>query len=323
MRSRLIEVYEQERPGAQDCSIVVPVYNGARFLRESLGAVLAQSGVTCDIIISDDGSDDGSLETILDIVRPYAGPHSVRVFRTDVPAIVENVPLLVAASRCTAIVQAHQDDVSDPERALVLSQRLAGKARLATSVARIRKDGRTSEPSRGALASLRKSSSFGALLRTGGGVIAGARYGMHRDLFRLFPPLDAEHLSHGHDVLLYMRAKMLGACKIVYRPLITIGDHPDRGSHRMFDRQDPATRRFDFSLRRMVVLTVALKDLAHVEATGDVPPERAARIRRRLTAARLHFVDELASQRELAIQRGFRLTWTKAAEGGIGRPLPL
>jgi hypothetical protein len=323
MRSRLIEVYEQVRPEAPDCSIVVPVYNGARFLPESLGAVLAQRGVTCDIVISDDGSDDGSLETILGIVRPYTGPHSVRVFRTDVPAIVENMPLLVEASRCTAIVQAHQDDISDPQRARVLSRRLSGKARLVTSLARIRKDGKTTEPAPAATARLRENSSFGALLRSSGGVMAGARYGMHRDIFRLFPPLGAEHLSHGHDVLLYMRAKMLGGAKIVYRPIITIGDHPDRGSHQMFDRQDPATRGFDFALRRMVILSVALKDLAHAAAAGSVPPERAERIGKRLAEARLHFVEELALNRERAIQRGFKLSWTKAAGNRGGRALPL
>lgn len=323
MRSRLIEVYEQVRPERPDCSVVVPVYNGARFLRESLAAVLAQRGVTCEILISDDCSDDGSLETILDIVRPYAGPHSVRVYRTSVPAIVENMPLLVAASRCTAIVQAHQDDVSDAERAKVLSQRLSGKAKLVTSVARIRKGDKTSEPSEAEVARLRENSSFKALLRSGGGVMAGARYGMHRDLFQLFPPLGSDHLSHGHDVLLYMRAKMLGACKIVYRPIITIGDHPDRGSHQLFDRQDPATRGFDFALRRMVILSVALKDLAHAAAAGSVSPERAERIGKRLSAARIHFVEELALHREQAIRRGFKLSWTKAANNPGGRALPL
>ncbi len=323
MRSQLIEVYEQVRPETPDCSIVVPVYNGARFLPESLAAVLAQRGVTCEILISDDCSDDGSLETILDIVRPYTGPHSVRVYRTSAPAIIENVPLLVAASRCTAIVQAHQDDVSDAERAQMLSRRLSGKVRLVTSIARLRKGDTTTKPSAGAIARLRRNSSFKALIRTGGGVMAGARYGMHRDIFQLFPPLDSDHLTHGHDVLLYMRAKMLGACKIVYRPIITIGDHPDRGSHQLFDRQDPATRGFDFALRRMVILSVALKDLAHAAAAGSVSAERAERIGNHLTAARLHFVEELARHREQAIRLGFKLSWTKAAGNRGGRALPL
>lgn len=311
MRSRLIEVYAQDRGGRPDCSVAVPVYNGAPFLRDSIGSVLNQSEATCDILISDDGSDDGSLETILEIVRPYNGPHSVRVFRTEVPAVVEHMPLLVEASRCDHIIQAHQDDMSDPGRAAFLSRMLAGKARLVTSVARVRKGDTVTAPAAATVAALRANSKFKAYLMSGQGIMGGARYGMHRDIFRLFPPLSWDHLSHGQDILLHIRAKMIGACKVVYQPLLTIGDHAARGSYAMFDKQDDATWQFDFSLRRITILSVALKDLAFAKAAGSVPEKRAAKLEKRLVAARLAFLDSLAASREQAIQRGFKLSWVK------------
>lgn len=323
MRTELIEVYDQVRSDRPDCSIVVPIYNGAQFLRESIGSVIGQTGLACEILISDDCSDDGSLEEVLAIIRSYAGPHSIRVYRTAAPAIVDNMPLLVNASSTDCIIQAHQDDISDPDRAVTLLRRLKGRAKLVTSVARLRKAGVVSQPSAAAIEKLRTSATFTALVHNGQGVVSGARYAMHRDLFRLFPQLSGEHLSHGHDVLLYIRAKMLGACKIVRRPIITIGDHPDRGGHQLFDRQDLATRGFDFALRRLVILSVALKDLAHVAAAGAVTVERARRVEARLVEMRTAFLDALVANREEAIGRGFKLTWTRLPPSPGKRLLPL
>jgi hypothetical protein len=311
MRSRLVEVYAQERAGRARCSIVVPVYNGARFLDAAIASVLGQTGVICEIVISDDYSEDGSLEAILTAVRRYTGPHSIRVFRTSQPAASENLPLLVAASRTDRIIVAHQDDTSDPDRARMLARMLTGKTMLATSVARVNSGGAVSVPSPAALQALRNHDNFRNFVMSGRGVMIGAHYGMHRDLFRRFPELSFDYLSHGHDILLPIRAKMLGACKVVYRPLLTVGDHPDRGSYRLFDRQDPATRDFDYALRRIVVISVALDELTHLRAVGGIGGARADRIKKRLEDGRSAFLGALVRNRELAILRGFRLTWEK------------
>jgi hypothetical protein len=311
MRSNLIEVYSQERSNAVECSVIVPIYNGARFLSDSIPAVLGQSDIICDILISDDCSEDGSLDAVLGWVKRYSGPHNVRVYRTSRPAVCEHMPLLVAASRSDRIIQAHQDDVSDPRRARVLTSALTGEVKLVTSVARLRTAAGVKEPSSDAIESLRKKASFKAFLRRSRGVMAGARYGMHRDIFRCFPALSWDYLSHGHDVLLHIRAHMIGRCEIVYEPLLTIGVHPDQGSFQLFDKQDQATRDFDFALRRLAILKAARADLDFAHAAGFVDAERRQTIDKRLNEARRYFVDALVTNRELAIQRGFRLSWTR------------
>jgi hypothetical protein len=290
MRSHLIEVYSQERSAKAECSIVVPVYNGARFLSDSIPSVLGQSDIVCDILISDDCSDDGSLEAV--VARA-------------------NMPLLVAASRCDRIVQAHQDDVSDPRRASVLTSALTGKAKLVTSVARVRTATDLKEPTKKAVAALKKNADFRALLVDGRGVIRGACYGMHRDLFRCFPPLSWDYLSHGHDVLLYIRARIIGRCGIIYSPLLTVGEHSERGFYQLIDRQDSATSQFDFALRRLAILKAAQADLTFAEAAGLVDATRRQKVGDLLDEVRHHFLDVLVTNRELAIQRGFRLSWTK------------
>lgn len=49
-------------------SIVVPVYNGARYLREALDSLLAQTHPRCEIIVVDDGSTDAT-PVVLDTYR--------------------------------------------------------------------------------------------------------------------------------------------------------------------------------------------------------------------------------------------------------------
>ena len=311
MRSHLIEVYSQERSAEADCSIVVPIYNGSRFLPDSIPSVLGQDEIICDILISDDCSEDGSLEAVLGSVRCYSGPHSVRVYRTSEPAVSEHMPLLVGASRCKRIITAHQDDVSEPGRAKVLASALTGKVKLATSVARVRTATNVKDPSAEAIESLRNNENFSALLVNGRGVIRGACYGMHRDIFRCFPALSWDYLSHGHDILLYIRAHMIGRCEIIYSPLLTVGKHPEQGWNQLIDRQDTATGAFDFALRRLAILKAAQADLAFAYTAGFVDAGRQQTIDQWLNEAREYFVETLVTNRELAIQRGFRLCWTR------------
>lgn len=60
-------------------SIVLPVYNGQRYLSESIASVLAQTDPSLELIIWDDGSSDGSSK----IVSSYRDPR-IRTFRNEV-----------------------------------------------------------------------------------------------------------------------------------------------------------------------------------------------------------------------------------------------
>lgn len=50
-------------------SVVMPVYNGERYLREAIDSVLSQEGVRVELVVVDDGSTDGSPG----IIKEYSG----------------------------------------------------------------------------------------------------------------------------------------------------------------------------------------------------------------------------------------------------------
>ena len=64
-------------------SVIIPVYNGARFLAESIASVLAQTYRPLEVIVVDDGSTDESARVAQDFpvhycLQPHGGPGAAR-----------------------------------------------------------------------------------------------------------------------------------------------------------------------------------------------------------------------------------------------------
>ena len=59
-------------------SVILPVYNGRRFLREAVSSVVAQTEPPRELIVIDDGSTDGSLDELKDLSAP---PFPIRILQ--------------------------------------------------------------------------------------------------------------------------------------------------------------------------------------------------------------------------------------------------
>ncbi len=100
-------------------SVVMPVYNGDRYLEAALRSVLAQCDGSVEIVVSDDGSGDDSMH----IVESLAGFENVR--RVEGPRVgnwVANSNAAVAKSRASLVTFLHQDDLWLPGRLRSLRQ---------------------------------------------------------------------------------------------------------------------------------------------------------------------------------------------------------
>jgi hypothetical protein len=306
----LARLFERTRGEPVECSILFPVWNGAKFLDESLPSVLKQQQVRAEIIVSDDCSSDESLQKIMAIVSAYQGPHDVVVLKTSARAEFDHVPLLAREARSDALIQAHQDDIAYPQRSRVLVDGLRGSVRLVTSAADYRRDGRTYPAPARELERVRGFKTFEPYLYSGHDVLIGSRFVMHADLFRRFPRIERGYLTGGLDILLPIRAMILGEVTRVEKPLLAVGVHRERWSTRLWDRQNAETGVFGYAVRRLTVLDRAGRELEQARSEGLVDESRAALLAGWFERARARFVVELVRAREKLVNDGFELTWT-------------
>jgi glycosyltransferase involved in cell wall biosynthesis len=92
-------------------SVVLPVRNGARYLREALDSVLAQTVTKLEVVVVDDGSTDETPE----ILRSYRDER-LRVVRQEPAGLVAALNRGVAEAHADALVRMDADDVSLPHR---------------------------------------------------------------------------------------------------------------------------------------------------------------------------------------------------------------
>jgi glycosyltransferase involved in cell wall biosynthesis len=107
-------------------TVTIPTFNGAAHLAEALRSIIQQDGVAFDLIVSDDHSDDDTL----DVVRATAGD------RARLDAHGERLGLAGNWNRCAALCRTpflaifHQDDVMKPGHLKAHAAALAADERL-------------------------------------------------------------------------------------------------------------------------------------------------------------------------------------------------
>lgn len=93
-------------------SIVMPVYNGARYLRSAIECILNQTFTDFEFVIVNDGSTDNSAE----IIKSYSDPRIKLIEKEKNSGIVETLNQGIRAARGSLIARMDADDISLPER---------------------------------------------------------------------------------------------------------------------------------------------------------------------------------------------------------------
>ncbi len=92
-------------------SILLPVYNGAAYLRESLDSMLRQSYQDFEVIIIDDGSRDESARIIQSV-----NDHRIRFYRQENRGLAQTLNRAITLSRGEYLARQDQDDMSLSDR---------------------------------------------------------------------------------------------------------------------------------------------------------------------------------------------------------------
>jgi len=105
-------------------SVIIPVYNGARYLAETLDSVFAQTLAPHEVIIVDDGSTDESP----DILRRYGD--RLRVFRQENQGVATARNAGLTHVTGDAIAFLDQDDLWPADRNRIMAEALAANTEL-------------------------------------------------------------------------------------------------------------------------------------------------------------------------------------------------
>lgn len=98
-------------------SVIMPVYNGAEFLPESIESVLNQTVADFELLIIEDCSTDNSLQ----IIEKYAAQDTrIRIIRKDknkgLPGFIENLNIGISEAKGKYLARMDQDDICEPAR---------------------------------------------------------------------------------------------------------------------------------------------------------------------------------------------------------------
>ncbi len=92
-------------------TIVVPVYNGAAYLGETLDSLLAQSFADFELLVIDDGSTDASVDVVLS-----KKDDRIRLIRKDNGGLCDALNRGIEEAKAPYIARNDQDDISFPHR---------------------------------------------------------------------------------------------------------------------------------------------------------------------------------------------------------------
>jgi len=93
-------------------TVLMPVYNAERFLRQSLESVLRQSWTDFELLIIDDGSTDGSAR----IAGEYADSGRVRIISTENHGVARALQRGVVEARGDFVARMDADDIAVRDR---------------------------------------------------------------------------------------------------------------------------------------------------------------------------------------------------------------
>ena len=214
-------VSEQSEQSAPRVSVLMPVYNGEKYLEEAVESILAQTFDDFEFLIMDDGSTDRTGE-ILD--RLAAKDARIRVFHRENRGITPTLNELLRLARADLVARMDDDDIAFPERFATQVRHLDENpdcALVASSVVLIDPEGRDLATR---AVPLSHEEIVEGLLRGGG------QFVFHpATMFRRKPTLELGGYQERHplaqDLDLFLRLAEVGRLTNLPQPLLKYRDH--------------------------------------------------------------------------------------------------
>ena len=267
-----------QRPGARapEASVVFLAYNQAQLVEGAASSVLAQEGVSLEVIFSDDASRDRTAQRLLQFARAYTGPHALVVRRNRKRLGMNHLVSVVESASTEYHLMAHGDDRMRPGRCARTLETFRSTGAAVVSVnaqACEAPSGRTypytADRESGFLSA--EEIARAGWLRP----MLGATLAWRREVYADFPRLDTDHLPSGHDHVVPFRGALMGGMYFLNELLIDYRVHAGQWSREMYGAPDWRMREEYHAGRSLSAQLAMHRDLEHYRMAH---PEAAPRL---------------------------------------------
>ena len=263
-------------------SLVMPCRNGGRYLEDAVLSLFAQDYPNLEILVCDDASDDGSLETLERLFAGYTGPHRIALLRNAARQGIETYNRLMEASSGALVVMAHADDISYPQRVRLLTAAWldSGVSLLSSNARAIDGEGAEIGPFRRETAA--PDFSLETIAETGWqAALLGATLAWERAVFERFGPLSAKSTAISSDWILPFRAALLNGIRYIPEPLLDWRYHADSRSRQLLAQEGDERAGSEATRANALIQTVYLIETleAFMAEAPDSERTRLARTR--------------------------------------------
>jgi hypothetical protein len=298
-----------------EISILMPIYNQREFVGAALSSILSQEGIAAEIMVSDDGSDDGTFDEALRVISGRIEKadcaHTIVVRRGKNRLWRDHLPLLVDNSRCDLVCQAHGDDLSAASRCrnLVSVFKADLGVSLVTSEAAIFVNPRDRDRLSTANGQSIKLYEFSqSEILDGHELLSGSLPAWRKSAVEGFPRLDKSFSAASHDRILAFRASLTGKVMLLKAPLVNRRIHPSQSSNLIFHEPDRNCS-FGLSLLRMNALSAMKRDLLKAGEKGFVGREKMDMLEKDINGRLEAFQKSLIESFRIYTNSGKHISW--------------
>ena len=275
-------------------SAVLLSYNCEQFISEALWSVLDQDYHPLDILISDDASEDETVNVIEEELAQYEGPHNIRLNRRANNSGSKSAHLnaIFPDLAGDVVVLFDGDDISSSRRVsrLIEAFRQQEETRAVYSaMSIIDRSGRPMRPS--SVPHPARGADVAAWFAKVDSYAAGGTLAIHRSVIDSFGALDPDI---NEDIVLPFRASLLGAVQFVDAPLVTVRRHAGSFTANVDRYRSMESYRARIEAGIAKATRKAALRLADIAAAEELLPRRAEELK-----ALRHVVDASLSEVEM------------------------
>lgn len=203
-------------------SVAMATYNGERWVRTQIESIVAQSEPPTELVVSDDGSTDRTVDIVESMWTPFE--LRVEVNQGERRGVAGNFAAAIERCRGDVVVLADQDDVWDPERIAAVLPALATADLVVCDLALIGPNGQDLASTQFERLGLKPAIFIADPMETllSRNVVTGAGTAFRADLAHRALPMPDGWL---HDEWLAVVAAATGAIDVEPRPLVAYRQH--------------------------------------------------------------------------------------------------